>query len=77
MKIKKFNILLKWLNINKISNINNQPLNSNSWLAGFIDADGSFDIRIKKDKYPEIRFRLEQTLIGYESLFTSISKEFD
>jgi hypothetical protein len=38
MKIKKFNILLKWLNINKISNINNQPLNSNSWLAGFIDA---------------------------------------
>jgi hypothetical protein len=56
---------------------NNESFNSNSWLSGFIDAEGCFDITIHKNKYPHIRFRLEQTLIGYESLFTSISKEFD
>lgn len=41
---------------------------SNSWLAGFIDADGSFDIRVRekvdgsaKDRV-ESRFRLEQRM---------------
>jgi hypothetical protein len=28
--------------------LNNSPLNSNAWLAGFIEADGSFYIRTTK-----------------------------
>ena len=44
----------------------NSPLLENSWLSGFIDADGSFDIRVtfKSQNYPKnsvsARFRLEQ-----------------
>lgn len=54
---------------------NNNFFDSNSWLSGFIDAEGCFDITV--NKYPRIRFRLEQTLIGYETLFKLISEEFN
>ena len=78
IKMKKFNLLIKWLNLNQTCcYINSTHLNTNSWLSGFIDAEGCFDLTIYQNKYPKIRFRLEQTLLGYESLFDKISKEFD
>jgi len=49
-KIHQLYSLIDWVNINHNSNINKlplstSPLNNDSWLAGFLDADGSFLIR--------------------------------
>lgn len=76
-KLIKFNELIKWLNENynydiKINSIDNSDLNTNGWLAGFIDAEGSFKIRYTKKRIDEksnkvltkerieLRFSLEQ-----------------
>lgn len=79
-KIHKFNLLIDYLNnrydINiQKKEIDNSNLLSNGWLAGFIDADGSFQIRyseelrsdtsnkvIKKGRV-ELRLTLEQRKI--------------
>lgn len=50
-KIDQFNTLIHWLSDNGygqfvIMPVNTSSLASNSWLAGFIDADGGFKIRI-------------------------------
>ena len=57
--------------------LDTSPLSSNSWLSGFIDADGHFGIRYTKaDKYPAriaCSFELEQRQndISGESLHAS------
>ncbi len=67
-KVRQFNNLINWLNQNKglaipHMNLDKTPLNSNSWLAGFADADGSFDIRYT-DGLSKVRiacrFRIDQ-----------------
>ena len=77
-KLVKFNELIVWLNNRYSYNIqthspDTSDLISNGWLAGFIDADGSFKVRYteKRTDYKsnkvvtkgriEVRFVLEQT----------------
>lgn len=68
MRTSKINSLYKlidWCNykygLNIIKKpIDFSPINSNSWFAGFIDADGSFSIFINK-KSIRIRFSITQT----------------
>lgn len=73
-KIDTFNELINWINLNNTERkilpviIDNNCILSNAWLAGFYEADGSFDIRIsekskgaKKDRI-EARCRLEQRI---------------
>ena len=76
-KINKFNELIVWLNERYHYNIqtyspDTSDLNSNGWLAGFIDADGGFKIRYTEKRIDEltkkvlvkgrieVRFALEQ-----------------
>jgi hypothetical protein len=76
-KISQFNDLITWLNDKYHYNIpiyspDTSDLNSNGWLAGFIDADGGFKIRYTEKRIDdktlkvlvkgriEIRFCLEQ-----------------
>ena len=76
-KIIKFNALIVWLNDRyhyniPIKLIDTSSLNRNGWLAGFIDADGSFKIRYTEKRIDEktnkvltkgrieVRFALEQ-----------------
>ena len=56
-KISQMYLVIDWLNKHHKDQglINKLPLNTNAvgggpWLAGFIDADGSFDIRYTKNK---------------------------
>ena len=75
----KMRTFLKW---NEIKNnityvadwlpLDQSSLKLNWWLAGFIDADGSFDIQIKKD---EIRFGL-QINAKKDQILKIIHKEF-
>ena len=59
-------LLIKYLN-NKFSDLNlegkgfsNTPLQEDSWLAGFIEADGSFQVRASlNSKYPRISLSFE------------------
>lgn len=71
-KIHQLHLLIDWLNKHHEANITklpvfSGPINGDAWLAGFIDADGSFGIRSTK-KAPGIkqkiacRFRLEQRM---------------
>lgn len=85
-KIIKFNDLIVWINKKydyklPIYNLNTSPLNSNAWLAGFIDADGGFKIRytekhvdengkVKSKGRIEVRFVLEQ-----QQFLESLNKE--
>jgi hypothetical protein len=79
-KLSQFNDLIFWLNdkhqyLIPIHSLDISDLSSNNWLAGFIDADGSFRIRYTKKKLVkprglspqrmskeriEVSFRLEQ-----------------
>ena len=91
-KIHRFNKLIKWVNtysleINSIAcnNVDLSPILSNAWLSGFIDADGSFDVKVREisndgtgKNRVESRFRLEQrkidpdTGLSYESVLESV-----
>lgn len=58
--------LIDWLNLrfkdlNMVKNpIDDSPLNSNPWLSGFIEADGSFAIRTTTvSKYPKVECKFE------------------
>ena len=88
-KIYKFYKLINWLNLNFQLNIpkldlNSKSLSEDSWLAGFIDADGSFYIRntpftSTSKRRIACRFTLEQRMIDpiskitYENLFIKIA----
>lgn len=70
-KIQSLHRLIDWMNNpkNQASNIpklpiNLEPLGSNPWLSGFIDADGHFSVRASvssKLKYPVVECRLESS----------------
>ena len=74
-KIDQLHKLINWMNkkhsLASAQNIENLPINkssllSNSWLAGFIDADGSFYIRYsiaKAQKQIICKFSLEQRMV--------------
>ena len=83
-KIIQLYNLIDWINKNHNSNFNKLPLkesnmNNDSWLAGFIDADGSFSIqhtklenKAKKRKI-SCRLRIEQRM--YEPITNNSYKE--
>jgi hypothetical protein len=89
-KIHNLYYLIDWINKNHSSNIiklplNNEDISKDSWLAGFIDADGSFSIQhtkiennAKKRKI-SCRLRLEQrmldpiTNVSYYDVLTKIT----
>lgn len=89
-KIIQLHTLINWLNKNHRSNIikldlNKSELSKDGWLAGFIDADGSFSIqhtklenKVKKRKI-SCRMRIEQRMldpiskISYFNILTNIS----
>lgn len=90
-KIRQLHTLIDWLNKNHSSNIiklelKKGKLNEDSWLAGFIDADGSFSIQhtkiennAKKRKI-SCRLRIEQRKFdpvsndSYFNVLTEISQ---
>lgn len=54
-KIEALHRMINWYNLNydvnlKLLNIDNSPILSNSWLSGFLDADGSFYLNWLYDK---------------------------
>jgi LAGLIDADG endonuclease/Cytochrome C and Quinol oxidase polypeptide I len=90
-KIEHFKSLIDWMNNHKGTHFicklkDTSNILENGWLSGFIDAEGSFDIRVSlikngalKDRVAA-RFRLEQqkidpkSLLSYSDLFSIISK---
>ena len=64
-KIQSLYKLIDWLNNLKNTNfvkkpLNDSPLSSNAWLSGFIEADGSFQVRTTlSGKYPRSECKLE------------------
>ena len=73
-KIYQFNKLIDWLNQNHRSDINKFPLKkglllNDSWLSGFIDADGSFSVQYTKTENGakkrkiSCRLRIEQIML--------------
>ena len=66
-KIESLYKLIDWLNNSKNTKflkkpLNDSPLTSNAWLSGFIEADGSFQVRTTlSGKYPKLECRLEIT----------------
>lgn len=90
-KLGQFNKLISWINSDTQSTIatfeaDKSDILSNAWLSGFIDADGSFDIRVSlisngaaKDRV-SVRMRLEQrmndphTNESYLGIMTLIAK---
>lgn len=72
-KLNQVNMLIDWMHLNSDYKFNvvsawTNNILSDAWLAGFIDADGSFDIKVRekaaghsKDRV-ETRFRLEQRM---------------
>ena len=76
-KIRQVNQLLAWLNQHhgtdfQPSQSAKSSLNNNAWLAGFIDADGSFGLRVtpglpNQKRRIACRFRLEQRMVDPKS----------
>lgn len=80
-KINQLYKLIDWLgikgyNIEKLP-LDTSPINSNAWLAGFIDADGCFSVRVTETKLFKLacEFSLEQRQIDLsgESLYNILS----
>jgi hypothetical protein len=89
-KFAKFNSMINWINQETGSsiptyNVDNSNLLLNAWLSGFIEADGSFDIRVSQTNGSSTknrvsaRLRLEQRKIdpstgeSYLKVMTSIA----
>lgn len=66
-KIASLNKLINWLNyryenldLNLNADLNKELLTNNSWLSGFIEADGHFALRTTEiGKYPRVECKLE------------------
>jgi len=66
-KIAKFNAMINWINQETGSsiptyNVDNSNLLNNAWLSGFIEADGSFDIRVSQTDGNSIKNRVSARL---------------
>ncbi len=92
-KVHQFNKLIQWINTKNLStepivcnDVDTSPIISNAWLSGFIDADGSFDVKVRKKSSDgkgknraEARLRIEQRIIdpstelSYYSVIKSIA----
>lgn len=89
-KIHKFNNMILWINNVTGGNIPTHAVDrsnilGNAWLAGFIDADGSFDIRVSQTSTGSIknrvsaRLRIEQrqldpiTSVSYSDIMSAIA----
>ena len=95
-KVHQFNKLIEWVNANNFdtkpivcNDENTSPIISNAWLSGFIDADGSFDVKVREKSTEgegknrvEVRFRIEQRKIDpntnapYYPVIKSIASSF-
>ena len=87
-KIHSLNTLINFLNQTKGTNIEKypvsiEPLSSNPWLSGFIEADASFQVRTTlSGKYPKLECKLEisqrrEDHKGYDNLeFLTFIAEF-
>jgi LAGLIDADG endonuclease len=85
-KVHQLHKLIDWINVNHSSNIIKKSVNkesnfNNSWLAGFVDADGSFGIRHTNNKAKKrqisCRLRIEQRMVDpitNESYFDILNK---
>jgi len=87
-KVNQLHKLIDWINVNHSSNIIKKSVNkesnfNNSWLAGFVDADGSFGIRHTKienkakKRQISCRLRIEQRMVDpitNESYFYILTK---
>lgn len=90
-KIARFNAMINWINQSTGSsiptkNLDNSNLLGNAWLSGFIEASGSFDIRVSQTSggssknRVSARLRLEQrkvdpnTGLSYLDAMTSIAR---
>ena len=80
-KIHQVNKLIIWLNLHNKTNYslltkNEDSLNKDYWLTGFIDADGSFMINYKKKTEKNVnRDIIKLTLTIEQRMFDPISKE--
>ncbi len=87
-KIYSLNALIDFFNKTKRTSIEKhsvsiEPLHSNPWLSGFIEADASFQVRTTlSGKYPKLECKLEISQTrkdhkGYDNLdFLSYIAEF-
>lgn len=85
-KVNQLHKLIDWINVNHSSNIIKKSVNkesnfNNSWLAGFVDAGGSFGIRHTNNKAKKrqisCRLRIEQRMVDpitNESYFDILTK---
>jgi LAGLIDADG DNA endonuclease family protein len=84
-KIRQLYSLIDWVNKNHSSNIpklklKKGELNKDSWLAGFVEAEGSFSVQYTKKKKISCRIRIEQIMedpvskLSYKDVLTDISK---
>lgn len=92
-KLRSVNRLITWLNTHHNANLPYETelktsLRTNAWLAGFIDADGSFGVRFTRQTASQkcrisCRFRLEQRMVdpvsseSYQALMLSLTQMLD
>lgn len=62
-KIHSLHKLIDFLNNSKKKELDDSLIDSNAWLSGFIEADGSFQIRATiNGKYPKYECKLELSI---------------
>ena len=79
-KIRQLYNLIDWLNANHSSNIEKLPikkfnLNKDSWLSGYIDADGSFSVQHTKTENGAKKRKISCRLRLEQKMFDPISKD--